>query len=172
MPRLLGREALMTRTRVVLTTSLLAFFSAAAVNFAAAEIVKTDHMVLHISTVPANETEPVHLFVRELDGTPGGEERKAVLMLHGRTIPALPGFDLDHEQYSWAGDLAQKGFDVFIMDLQGSGRSPRPQMDDPCNVNVTQQLLLMSNNPLSVPCGPAYAFQMNNSQSDGDELGR
>ncbi len=173
MPRLLGREVIMTRTRVVLTTSLLAFFSAAAVNFAAAApIVNTDHMVLHHSTVPANSGHDVHLFVRERDGTQPGDPRRAVLMLHGRTIPALPGFDLNHEEYSWAGDLAEKGFDVFIMDLQGSGRSPRPQMDDPCNVNVTQQLLLMSNNPLSVPCGPAYAFQLNNSQSDGDELGR
>jgi pimeloyl-ACP methyl ester carboxylesterase len=167
----------MTRIGVVLTTSLLAFFSAAAVNFAAAANIRdTDHMVLHISTVPANKTEPVHLFVRERDGTPGGEERKAVLMLHGKTIPALPGFDLnyenaDHEQYNWAGDLAQKGFDVFIMDLQGSGRSPRPKMDDPCNANPTQQLVLIPN-PLSKPCGLAYAFQLNNSQSDWDELGR
>jgi len=89
-------------------------------------------MVLHVSTVPANKGEKVHLFVRERDSTPpGAPSRRAVLMLHGRTVPALPGFDLDHEQYSWAGDLAQKGFDVFVMDLQGSGRSPRPKMDDP-----------------------------------------
>ncbi len=119
--------------QVLLITSLLVFFSTAAVNFAAgAPIVTTDHMVLHVSTVPANKGEKVHLFVRERDSTPpGAPSRRAVLMLHGRTVPALPGFDLDHEQYSWAGDLAQKGFDVFVMDLQGSGRSPRPKMDDP-----------------------------------------
>jgi pimeloyl-ACP methyl ester carboxylesterase len=169
----------MTRTRAVLTTSLLAFFSAAAANFAAAAPIETtDHMVDHRSTVPANSmTVPansghhVHLFVRERDGTPpGAPSRRTVLMLHGRSVPALPGFDLDHEQYSWAGDLAQKGFDVFVMDLQGSGRSPRPEMDDPCNANPAQQTYLIPN-PLSEPCNPAYPFQLNNSQSDWDELG-
>jgi pimeloyl-ACP methyl ester carboxylesterase len=166
-----AREVLMTRTRVVLITGLLAFISAAAVNFAAAApIVTTDHMVLHASTVPANNGEMVHLFVRERDGTPPGAPLpRAVLMVHGRTVPALAGADLDHEQYSWAGDLAQKGFDVFVMDLQGSGRSPRPKMDDPCNANPAQQVYLIPN-PLSEPCDPAYAFQLNNSKSDLDEL--
>ena len=134
-------------------------------------------MVPYVSTIFANKTEPVHLFVRERDGTPAGEERRPVLMLHGKTSPALPGFDLnhlDHDQksYSWAGYLAQQGgFDVFIMDLQGSGRSPRPKMDDPCNANLNQQNLLIPN-PLSTQCSPAYPFQLNNSQSDWDELDR
>jgi alpha-beta hydrolase superfamily lysophospholipase len=30
--------------------------------------------------------------------------------------------------------LAQDGFDVFAMDLQGYGLSTRPRMDDPCNI--------------------------------------
>src|SRR5262245_32785854 len=101
----------------------------------AAEVVTTDHMVPHVSTVPANKDDYVQLFVRERDGTPpgAGAQRRAVLMLHGRSVPALAGFDLERGRYSWAGNLAQAGSDVFVMDLQGSGRSPRPKMDDACN---------------------------------------
>ena len=128
----------------------------------------TDLMVPHNSTVPANVNEPVQLIVRERDGTPPGappDRRRAVLMLHGRSVPALAGFDLDYRQYNWAADLAQKGFDVFVMDLQGSGRSPRPKMDDPCNANPALQGVLIPN-PLSAPCSASYQFQLNNSKSD------
>jgi pimeloyl-ACP methyl ester carboxylesterase len=126
-----------------------------------------DWLVPHRSTVPANSGDPVQLFVRELDGT-HGSDRKAVLMLHGRSIPALAGFDLNRE-YSWAQNLAGQGFDVFVMDLQGSGRSPRPKMDDACNANPIQHSLLIPN-PLRKDIPPNYTSQLNNSKSDWDEL--
>jgi len=135
-------------------------------------ITTTDHKVPHYSTVPANNGVQVHLFVRERDGTrPGGAQRRAVLMLHGRSTPVLAGFDLDYRQYSWAADLARAGNDVFIMDLQGSGQSTRPMMDDPCNANPAQQIAyVLIPNPLPAPCNPTYPKQLNNSQSDLDEL--
>ncbi|WP_331765733.1 alpha/beta fold hydrolase [Embleya sp. NBC_00896] len=134
-------------------------------------IPSNDHAVPHVSTVPANKDEAVKLFVREYDGTKPHQPRKAVLMLHGRSVPALAGFDLRHGKYSWAQDLADAGYDVFIMDLQGSGRSPRPKMDEPCNANPAQQQDLLVPNPLPAPCpSPVYKSQLGNSQSDWDEL--
>lgn len=132
----------------------------------------TDHAVTHTSTVPANAGQQVELFVRERDGTSLGhlDERRAVLMLHGRSVPVLPGFDLDHKSYSWADALAKAGYDVFMMDLQGSGLSPRPKMDDPRNVNPTQQGLLTPRPPNFTPGPPNYPFQLTNSNSDRDEL--
>ncbi|MCT4352360.1 alpha/beta hydrolase [Streptomyces sp. Je 1-79] len=135
-------------------------------------ITTKDHAIPHSSTVPANKGEVVQLFVRERDGTPLGllPKRRAVLMLHGRSVPVLAGFDLRHKSYSWAEALAKAGYDVFLMDLQGSGRSPRPKMDDPRNVNPASQNLLKPRPPGFTP-GPAnYAFQLNNSNSDRDEL--
>jgi pimeloyl-ACP methyl ester carboxylesterase len=64
------------------------------------------------------------------------------------------------------------GFDVFMLDFQGSGLSSRPTMDDPCNANPAQRSILTPN-PLSVPCpGPAatYPAQLINSGTDWDEL--
>jgi pimeloyl-ACP methyl ester carboxylesterase len=132
-------------------------------------IAPKDHAVAHKSTVPANRDDSVNLFVREYDGTKN-HTRKAVLMLHGRSVPALAGLDLQHGKYSWAQSLAEDGCDVFIMDLQGSGRSPRPKMDNPCNVNPAQQPETLVPNPLSAPCPPKYPYQLANSQSDWDEL--
>ncbi|WP_137992679.1 alpha/beta fold hydrolase [Streptomyces vilmorinianum] len=137
-----------------------------------AAIITKDHEVPHKSTVPANQDDIVKLFVRERDGTPLGHlpERKAVLMLHGRSVPALAAFDLQYGSYSWGEHLAKAGYDVFMMDLQGSGRSPRPMMDDPRNANPANQSLLKPRPPGFTPGPPNYAFQLNNSYSDRDEL--
>jgi pimeloyl-ACP methyl ester carboxylesterase len=132
-------------------------------------VVTTDHAVPHISTVPANAGTPVNLFVREHDGTRPNHPRKPVLMLHGRSVPALAAFDFGTGRFNWSMDLARAGFDVFIMDLQGIGRSPRPTMDDPCNADPAQQGILIPN-PLSATCPASYPHQLNNSQSDWDEV--
>jgi pimeloyl-ACP methyl ester carboxylesterase len=66
--------------------------------------------------------------------------------------------------------LARAGFDVFALDLQGYGLSPRPRMDDPCNTQSSQQSLLIPY-PLSEPCDASYRFKMA-IQSDWDEIDR
>lgn len=136
-----------------------------------------EHRIKHESQIPANEGIEVELPVREYKPTQG-HDHETVLMLHGRSVPALPGFDLapvpgeNPNRYSWAQELAQAGFDVFIMDLQGSGRSPRPMMDVPCNANPAQQAPVLVPNPLPEPCTPPppYAFQLGNSESEWAEV--
>jgi pimeloyl-ACP methyl ester carboxylesterase len=90
-------------------------------------------------------------------------------MLHGRSFPVLSGFDLGTDRYNWALSLAREGYDVFMLDFQGNGRSPRPEMDNPCNANPAQQSILIPN-PLPAPCSASYPFQLTNSQSEWDEL--
>src|SRR5262249_26262277 len=58
------------------------------------QVISIDHTVQHTSTIPANAGQSVWLFVREHDGSRGERSRKAVLMIHGRSVPALVGFDL------------------------------------------------------------------------------
>ncbi|MGW1766513.1 alpha/beta fold hydrolase [Streptomyces sp. NPDC002073] len=140
-----------------------------------------DLKVTHKSTIPANYDTDIDLFVRYYKRASGGTP-KPVLMLHGRSVPALAGFDLvlpptggsphPDTSYSWAQYLAGKGYDVFVMDLQGSGRSHRPkEMDDPCNANPAQRELLKTN-PGTASCASAanYAFQLGSSKSEWDEL--
>jgi len=139
-------------------------------------VLTCDHRVPHKSTVPANKDELVELFVRERVKDSGKEPPKVVLMIHGLSVPVLAGFELRTDHYDWALWLAQAGgFDVFMLDFQGSGRSPRPMMDDPCNVNPAQRSILIPN-PLSDPfqcpsqTEASYPFQLINSKSDWDEL--
>lgn len=133
----------------------------------------TDHKVPHISTVPANAGQNVKLHVREYDGTPSGPnaQRKVVLMLHGRSVPSAVAFDLQHDggKYSWAQHLAKAGFDVFLMELTGSGLSPRPEMDKPCNANPQHQEIL-DPNPLTYTCTPPYPHELGNSESEWGEV--
>lgn len=135
-----------------------------------------DHKVKHTSTIPANVDEEIELFVREYEAAGPGGTPKPVLMLHGRSVPALPGCDLvlpPDSRYSWAQALAHKGYNVYIMDLQGSGLSHRPKMENPCNANPAQRGLL-NPNPGTGPCSPtaaSYPYQLGNSKSEWDELG-
>lgn len=134
-------------------------------------VLTIDHAVPHTSTVAANAGDQVNLFVRErVRSDVTDRPREAVLMIHGRSVPVLAVSELRYENYDWAGWLARSGgFDVFMLDFQGSGRSPRPKMDDPCNVPTAQQGILIPN-PLSATCAHSYPFTLNTSGSDLDEL--
>jgi pimeloyl-ACP methyl ester carboxylesterase len=137
-----------------------------------ANVVMIDHAVPHVSTVAANMGERVGLFVRErVRGDMTERRRPAVLMIHGRSVPVLAASELRYADYDWALWLARSGgFDVFMLDFQGSGRSPRPRMDDPCNVPAADQERLLIPHTLPVKCPPSYPSTLNTSASDLDEL--
>lgn len=69
---------------------------------------------------------------RKADATVSAE--RTLLMVHGATYPASVVFDLPVEGASWMDHLAEAGFDVWVMDLPGYGRSGRPkEMDGPAD---------------------------------------
>jgi len=71
---------------------------------------------------------------------PAGQERFAperiVLFVHGATYPSETGFDIDLPGGSWMDYVAQRGFDAYLVDVRGYGRSTRPPaMDQPPDRN-------------------------------------
>ena len=135
------------------------------------------HDVPHISTVPAIAGEHVKLFtwervrassLKKFEKEP--PTGKVILFIHGGSVPSVPAFDLDHKDYSWMEALARAGFDVFSLDRTGYGFSPRPKMDDPCNVNPAQQSILIPH-PLAAPCAHSYPFRLTHTDSDADDIG-
>jgi alpha-beta hydrolase superfamily lysophospholipase len=89
------------------------------------------------SSLTSPRSAPTKVFVRERRGAPAGP---VVLFVQGRAAAAVPAFDLEYGDYSWMTHLADAGFDVFAMDLQGYGRSSKPTvMEDPCNTSVDNQ---------------------------------
>ena len=139
------------------------------------EMMTIDRLISHASTVPAIKGQKIDLFVREkvptafVEGKPGSLEGKVVLFVHGGYSPATLAFDVPYRDYSWMEYLAYGGLDVFAMDMTGYGRSGRPMMDDPCNLDPKQQPLLVPRN-LKAPCANPYPFQLVNSDSETDDI--
>ncbi len=156
-----------------------AAFAGAGLGAADDDLVTVDRFVPHTSTVPANAGERVGLFLREklsretAARLAAGEppHGKVVLFVHGGSLPSVPDYDLPYKDYSWMAHLARAGYDTFAMDQTGYGLSPRPMMDDPCNMDADNRALVTPN-PLARDCEPRYPRGLTTSQSDWDEIGR
>lgn len=133
-----------------------------------------DRLVDHVSTVPAIAGKHIDLFVRERASEAVIKSGKAkpgtvVLFVHGGYSPSTLAFDVQFKTYSWMEFLARNGYDTFAMDMTGYGRSGRPMMDDPCNLDPKQQDLLIPRN-LAAKCQPKYPFQLVNSDSETADI--
>jgi pimeloyl-ACP methyl ester carboxylesterase len=61
---------------------------------------------------------------------------KTVLFVHGATYPASQTFDLQLDGISWMDYIARQGYDVYLVDVRGYGRSTRPAaMSQPPEAN-------------------------------------
>jgi pimeloyl-ACP methyl ester carboxylesterase len=62
---------------------------------------------------------------------------KILLFVHGATYPAETSFDLELNGLSWMDYIARRGYDVYLVDVRGYGRSSRPpEMDKPAGQNA------------------------------------
>src|SRR5262249_29765311 len=81
----------------------------------------------------------VQLYVRNKH--PRGASRftadNIVLFVHGATYPAETAFDLQLDGLSWMDYIASRGYDAYLVDLRGYGKSTRPpEMDQPAERNA------------------------------------
>ena len=147
------------------------------IALAQSKMITTERFVPHVSTAPANQGERVGLYLREkvsaasVDRWDAGQPRegRVVLFVHGGSVSSIPDYDLDYKDYSWMAYLAEAGFDTFALDHTGYGRSPRPMMDDACNMSRENQAQVMPN-PLSGHCDPSYSGPVSTTQSDWEEI--
>ena len=80
----------------------------------------------------------IQLYVRNkrLSSMKSFTKDNVVLFVHGATYPSETGFDLRLDGLSWMDVLAQQGFDVYMVDIRGYGKSTRPsEMDRPASEN-------------------------------------
>ena len=90
-------------------------------------------IVMEEFMVPS-DTAGIRLYVRNKH--PEGATRfpadKILLYVHGATYPSETAFDLQLNGLSWMDYIARHGYDVYLVDLRGYGRSTRPpEMDRP-----------------------------------------
>jgi pimeloyl-ACP methyl ester carboxylesterase len=61
---------------------------------------------------------------------------KTLLYVHGTSQAASSTFDLPLDGLSWMDYIARRGYDVYLIDLRGYGRSTRPpEMEKPASEN-------------------------------------
>jgi pimeloyl-ACP methyl ester carboxylesterase len=99
---------------------------------------KAPQIVMEEFMVPAADAG-IQLYVRNKHPqgmTKVGGER-ILLYVHGATYPSETAFDLSLGGFSWMDYIAQRGFDVYLVDVRGYGRSTRPpEMDKPAGDNA------------------------------------
>lgn len=87
----------------------------------------TRSVVTETFMIPARDAG-IQLHVR--NKRPAGATRfapnRVVLFVHGATYPAETGFDLPLPGGSWLEYMASRGFDAYLVDVRGYGRSTRP----------------------------------------------
>ena len=162
---------------ISLSSFLLATGASLVLSTAAAQQPHTpiDRFARHLSTAQTNEGDLVGIFLHErvssatLEAIRLGEEPRVVLFIHGGSVSSVPNFDLPFKDYSWMETFAEAGFDTFSMDQTGYGFSPRPLMDNPCNVRSADQHLLIPQ-VLAESCETGHAYPLTTLQSDVDEI--
>ncbi|WP_417513398.1 alpha/beta hydrolase [Minwuia sp.] len=89
-------------------------------------MVSNDHRV-------ASGREGLNVFLRNKHVGDGGQ---TLLMVHGATYPGTVMFDYPVEGVSWMDWMAERGFDVWCIDLLGYGKADRPaEMDAPAGAS-------------------------------------
>lgn len=81
-----------------------------------------------------SDTAGIELYLRHtrLACPPAGNEKRVLLYVHGATYPSETAFDLKLDGFSWMEFIALHGWDVWLVDLRGYGRSTRPpEMEKP-----------------------------------------
>jgi pimeloyl-ACP methyl ester carboxylesterase len=106
--------------------------AAFAVTVATAASAQSPRIVMEEAMVKSPDPG-IEIYVRNkrpADMTSFRPER-TVLFVHGSTYPAHTAFDLKLDGISWMDYIAARGYDVYLLDLRGYGKSTRPkEMDD------------------------------------------
>lgn len=133
-------------------------------------VARVDHYVPVVSRVPSMTGSVSQVYVRERAGEGTMNRRdlegQVVLFIHGAGTPAEVAFDVPVPGFSWMAYLAERGMDVFAMDMTGYGRSTRPLvMNDRCNLSAAQQDELFGDH-----CNPSYPYATTSMASDWHDI--
>ncbi len=115
--------------------AFLALFAAVAISTAAAA---QSQLVTEEMMVKSPDTG-LEIYVRNKRpaSMTAFRPERTVLFVHGATYPAHAAFDLKLDGQSWMDYIASRGYDVYLLDLPGYGKSTRPkEMAEPAEKNA------------------------------------
>jgi len=95
--------------------------------FAPSTLAQPPRIVTETIMVPGSDPGiQLHVRNKHAAGISKFGPERIVLFVHGATYCSESGFDLSLDGLSWMDYIAQRGWDTYIMDLRGYGRSTRP----------------------------------------------
>src|SRR5438128_2410072 len=102
--------------------------AAAATALAMPAFAQSPRIVTEEMMVPASDPG-IEIYVRNKRPADMSSFRpeRTVLYVHGATYPASTAFDLKLDGLSWMDYIAARGYDVYLLDLRGYGKSTRPK---------------------------------------------
>lgn len=115
----------------VFAVALLLFLSLEAIAESEPGIVMEEFMV------PSGDAG-IDLYLRNKhpEGARSFPGERILLFVHGAIYPSEVSFDLKLDGLSWMDYIAGQGYDVYMMDVRGYGKSSRPpEMDQPAARN-------------------------------------
>ena len=93
-------------------------------------------IVMEEAMVPSDPGISVYVRNKRPASMTSFSAEKTVLFVHGATYPSETAFDLPLGGVSWMDYIARAGYDVYLVDVRGYGRSTRPAaMDQPATAN-------------------------------------
>src|SRR5690348_16035292 len=107
-----------------MTIMKMIFIGAIGATIASAAHAQTPNITMEELMVPAADPG-IEIYVRNktpADLTSFRPER-TLLFVHGSTYPAETAFDLPLGGLSWMEYIAGRGYDVYLLDLRGYGKS-------------------------------------------------
>src|SRR5436190_9693898 len=111
--------------------------ASAGLAMTAAAAAQSPQLVMEEMMVPSSDAG-IEIFVR--NKRPADRQtfrpERTVLYVHGATYPASTAFDLKLDGLSWMEYIAARGYDVWLLDVRGYGKSTRPkEMSEPPEAN-------------------------------------
>ena len=110
--------------------------AAVAAAFATQTSAQAPRVVMEEMTVPSEPGIEIYVRNKRPADLSAFRPERTVLFVHGAAYPAHTSFDLKLDGMSWMGYIAARGYDVYLLDLRGYGRSTRPkEMDEAPEAN-------------------------------------
>src|SRR6516162_9966505 len=138
--------------------------AAVAAAFATQTSAQAPKVVMEEMTVPSEPGVEIYVRNKRPADLSAFRPERTVLFVHGATYPAHTSFDLKLDGMSWMDYIAARGYDVYLLDLRGYGRSTRPkEMDEAPEANPPLVLYapawIRTTPSLSRPPGPLGAYR-------------
>src|SRR4029077_14275422 len=113
--------------REEITRSISWLAAAAAATFAAQASAQAPKIVVEEMMVPSEPGIEIYVRNKRPADMAAFRPERTVLFVHVATYPAHTAFDLALDGMSWMDYIAARGYDVYLLDLRGYGKSTRPK---------------------------------------------